>query len=185
MLKPPIEKTEMLKWGTRNGIQLAVLIVTLAMGLQFSIYVYQAFIVGGITVQRPPGVEGFLPIGALMGWKLFLTTGIWDPVHPAAMVILGFAGLISFLLRKSFCAWFCPVGTLSERLWKLGIKIFGKNIKLPHWLDVPLRSLKYLLLLFFVWIILSMSTKDIFAFLQGPYYKISDGKPAYQRMNFG
>ncbi len=62
----------------------------------------------------PAGVEGFPPIGALMGWTRFLATSTWDGVHPAGMVILGFAGLISLLGRKSFCGWFCPVGTLSE-----------------------------------------------------------------------
>lgn len=163
-------------WGLRNWVQLGIFILTIAIGLQFSIYVFQAFTTDAITVQRPPGVEGFLPIGALMGWKLFFTTGIWDPVHPAAMVILGFAGLISLLLRKSFCGWFCPVGALSEWLWKLGEKLFGRNFKLPLWLDFSLRAVKYLLLCFFVWIIFSMSSRTIIAFLQGPYYKISDLK---------
>lgn len=111
-----------------------------------------------------------------MGWKLFLLTGIWDPIHPAAMVILGFAAVISFALRKSFCGWFCPVGTLSEWLWKLGRKILGKNYRLPLWLDYPLRSLKYLLLAFFVWTIFSMSRLAILAFLSSPYYKMSDVK---------
>jgi polyferredoxin len=160
----------------RSRVQLAIFILTVAIGLQFSIYVYQALHNDAITVERPPGVEGFLPIGALMGWKLFAATGAWDPVHPAAMVILGFAGLISLLLRKSFCGWFCPVGTLSEWLGKLGRKIFGKNFKLSPWFDYPLRSLKYLLLSFFVWIIFSMNSTDIHAFLQGPYYKVSDVK---------
>ena len=169
-------KTETLTWGIRNWIQLGVFMLTIAIGLQFFIYIHQALNQGAITVHRPPGVEGFLPIGALMGWKLFLATGIWDPVHPAAMVILGFAGLISFLLRKSFCSWFCPVGTLSEWIWKLGATIFGKNMILPKWLDYPLRSVKYLLLVFFVWIIFSMETRAVLAFLQGDYYKISDVK---------
>lgn len=160
----------------RNRVQLAIFILTAAIGLQFSIYVYQALHNDAVTVARPPGVEGFLPIGALMGWKLFAATGTWDPVHPAAMVILGFAGLISLLLRKSFCGWFCPVGTLSEWLWKLGQKIFGKNFKLSPWFDYPLRSLKYLLLSFFVWIIFSMDSTDIHAFLEGSYYKVSDVK---------
>ena len=164
---------------TRNRIQLAIFILTVALGLQFSIYVFQALHHDTVTVQRPPGVEGFLPIGALMGWKLFAVTGTWDPVHPAAMVILGFAGLISLLLRKSFCGWFCPVGTLSEWLWKLGQKLFGRNFKLPPWLDYPLRSLKYLLLGFFVWVIFSMNADDIHAFLQGSYYKVSDVKMLY------
>ena len=100
--------------GHRNWFQLGVFLATIGIGVQFFIYVHQASSNGVITVLRPPGVEGFLPIGALMGWKLFVQTGIWDPVHPAAMVLLGFAGFISLALRKSFCGWFCPVGTLSE-----------------------------------------------------------------------
>lgn len=165
-----------MKWGIRNWIQLGVFVLTLAIGLQFGIYVHQASNPGDITVQRPPGVEGFLPIGALMGWKLFLTTGAWDSIHPAAMVILGFAGLVSFVFRKSFCGWFCPVGTLSEWIWRLGARIFGKNRVAPLWLDVPLRSLKYLLLGFFIWIIFSMDSTAISEFLEGPYYKVSDVK---------
>jgi hypothetical protein len=38
--------------------------------------------------------------------KLFAATGTWDPVHPAAMV-MGFVGVISLLLRKSFIS-LCP-----------------------------------------------------------------------------
>jgi polyferredoxin len=79
-------------------------------------------------------------------------------------------------MRKSFCGWFCPVGTLSEWLWKLGLKVLGKNINIPLWLDYPLRSIKYLLLGFFVWVIFSMDSAGIIAFLQGPYYKVSDVK---------
>ena len=175
-MKNLADKTRPYSWGLRNYVQLGVFLVTIAIGIHFFIYVHQAAGEGAITVSRPAGVEGFLPIGALMGWKLFLLTGIWDPIHPAAMVILGFAAAVSFALRKSFCGWFCPVGTLSEWLWKLGRKILGKNYKLPLWLDYPLRSLKYLLLAFFVWIIFSMSRLAILAFLSSPYYKMSDVK---------
>jgi polyferredoxin len=161
---------------TRSRMQSAVFLLTLAVGVQFFIYVGQVSTPSAVTVQRPPGVEGFLPIGALMGWKRFLLTGHWDPIHPAAMVIFGFAGLVSLTLRKSFCAWFCPVGTLSEWLWKGGRRILGKNFRLPGWADLPLRSLKYLLLGFFAWAISSMDTDAIHRFLQSPYYKLSDVK---------
>ena len=163
-------------WRFRNSVQLGVFLLTLGIGFQFFIYVLQASGPDTITVTRPPGVEGFLPIGALLGWKLFFTAGIWDDVHPASMVILGFAGLISFLMRKSFCGWFCPVGALSEWLWMLGRKIFGKNYQIPYWLDIPLRSLKYVLLGFFIWAVFSMSQSAINAFLHSPYYKVSDVK---------
>jgi len=94
-MKSKLKKTETLKWGIRNWIQLGVFILTLVIGLQFFIYIHQALNHGAITVHRPPGVEGFLTIAALMGWKLFFDIGIWDPVHPAAMVILFlFNGLV-------------------------------------------------------------------------------------------
>ncbi len=163
-------------WGKRNWFQLGVFLVTIGIGFQFFIYVHQASGNGVVTVIRPPGVEGFLPIGALMGWKLFVQTGIWDPIHPAAMVFLGFAGFISLALRKSFCGWFCPVGTLSEWLWELGRSLFGNNYKLPVWLDYSLRSLKYLLLGFFVKTLFSMSSPAILGFLKSSYYKMSDVK---------
>lgn len=166
-------------WGFRNWFQLAVLVLTLALGVQFYLYVQQAAGEGVLSVQRPPGVEGFLPIGALMGWKLWFQTGFWDPVHPAAMVILGYAALVCLALRKSFCGWFCPAGTVSEWLWKAGRRILGRNRRLPAWLDLPLRSLKYLLLGFFLWAILRMGVMEMVAFLNGPYYKLSDVKMLY------
>jgi polyferredoxin len=163
-------------WRFRNSVQMGILLLILALGIQVLVYVLQASGPGIIRVSRPPGVEGFLPIGALLGWKYFVTTGIWDNTHPAAMVILGFAGLISILLRKSFCGWFCPAGALSEWLWKLGRKIFRKSFRIPYYVDIPLRSLKYVLLGFFIWAVFSMSQSAIYTFLQSPYYKVSDVK---------
>lgn len=171
-----VKKIRPYSWGFRNSVQLGVFLLAIGIGLHFFIYVLQASGDGPVTLSRPPGVEGFLPIGALMGWKLFILSGEWDAVHPAAMVILGFAGFISLTLRKSFCGWFCPIGTFSEWLWKLGKRFIGKNYRIPVWIDLPLRSLKYLLLGFFVWTIFSMNRSAIFAFLQGPYYKMADVK---------
>lgn len=174
MTKVRSPKTD--KIQLRHWIQLILFVLTIAIGIQFAVFVHQADHAAKVTVQRPPGVEAFLPIGALMGWKLFVTTGQWDPVHPAAMVILGYTALVCLLLRKSFCSWICPLGTLSEWLWKLGRRIFGRNWTLPRWLDIPLRGAKYLLLGFFVWVILQMEITAIQAFLHSPYYKISDVK---------
>lgn len=160
----------------RIYIQLSIFVLTLAVGFQFLLFVNQASQGVPVSISRPPGVEGFLPIGALMAWKALLMAGYWDPIHPAGMVILGFAALVSFLLRKSFCGWFCPVGTISEWVWKAGERLWGKNYRLPQWVDIPLRSIKYILLGFFLWVILTMKTSDILHFLNGPYYKMADVK---------
>lgn len=164
---------------TRHQIQFAILLFTFGIGVQFYLYVKQVSGAGAITILRPPGVEGFLPIGALVGWKHFLLTGQWDRVHPAAMVILGYAVLISFLVRKAFCSWFCPIGTISEWCWKFGKLVFGKNITIPLFIDLPLRSLKYLLLLFFIWSVGMMDSRQIITFIHGSYYALADVKMLY------
>ncbi len=130
----------------------------------------------GWHVARPVGVEGWLPIAGLMNLKYFAVTGHVPPIHPAAMFLLIAFLLMSALARKAFCAWLCPVGTLSEYLWKLGRKVFGCNLRPPRWLDIPLRGLKYLLLGFFVYIIASMSAEALAGFMLSPYGMVADVK---------
>lgn len=128
-------------------------------------------------VSRPPGVEGFLPIGALTSLKYWLISGEIHPVHPAALVIFLAILFMSLLAKKSFCSWLCPVGTLSEVAHKLGCRIFGRNFLMWRWLDILLRGIKYLLLLFFVKIILiDMPGAALGSFLDAPYWAVSDIK---------
>jgi polyferredoxin len=82
----------------------------------------------------------------------------------------------SWVFRKSFCSWLCPVGTVSEALWKLGRQTFGRNFQLPRKLDVALRGVKYLLLGLFGYAVGSMSVAGIRAFLEGPYGVVDDVK---------
>lgn len=133
-----------------------------------------------ILSLRSPSVEGFLPIGALMAFKLWVTTGIFDRIHPAGLVMFIAALLMALLLKKSFCGWICPVGALSDFVWKFGRKIFGKNFTLKKHADYPLRSLKYILMLFFIYvIIIKMPPPAILRFLERDYYKIADVKMLY------
>jgi polyferredoxin len=83
---------------------------------------------------------------------------------------------IAFLFRKAFCSWLCPVGTISEYLWRIGKRLFRGNVHLPRWVDIPLRGLKYLLLGFFVWAVSSMSANAISAFMRSPYGIVADVK---------
>ena len=68
----------------------------------------------------------------------------------------------------------CPVGTVSEYLWKLGRSIFRRTFQLPRWADIPLRSLKYLVLSFFAYAVIGMSAASIAEFLNSPYALIVD-----------
>jgi polyferredoxin len=126
---------------------------------------------------RPPGVEGFLPIGALTSLKYWIVSGEIHPVHPAALVIFLAILLMSLLAKKSFCSWICPVGTLSEAVHKLGARLLGRNFTVWRPLDLLLQGIKYLLLFFFVKVILlDMPAFAVAAFLDAPYWAVSDIK---------
>ncbi len=147
------------------------------LGIQFLLWVRFCERGGtGLSVPRPAGAEGWLPIAGLMNTKYFLLTGRVPAIHPAAMVLFIAFMLMSLLLKKAFCSWLCPVGTLSEQIWKLGRRVFGRNLHPPKWLDIPLRGLKYLLLGFFVFVIGAMSAEAIRDFMSTPYGLVADVK---------
>jgi polyferredoxin len=147
------------------------------MGLQFYIFVEAAKnTTEGPLPMRPPGIEGYLPISGLMGLVDWMHQGVINNIHPAATILFLFFIVISFILRKSFCGWICPVGLISESLARIGQLIFKRNFRLPKFLDIPLRSIKYLLLGFFVWAILTMSAEALNSFITSPYNMVSDVK---------
>ena len=159
----------------RRTFQLAFLLLNVWIGGAF--YFWVRHLENGThdrTTLRPAGVEGWLPIAGLMNLKYWVTTGHTPGTHPAAMFLLVSFMAISFLFRKAFCSWLCPVGTLSEYLWRAGQQILRRNFQLPRWLDLPLRSLKYLLLAFFVWAVANMSAGAIEQFMRSPYGAIAD-----------
>jgi len=160
----------------RNKVQWFIFIITILAGIQFTVFISSLELTGNSTVSKPQAVDGFLPIGSLVSLKYYFKTGIFDHVHPAGVVILLFAVLLSFLLKKAFCSWFCPVGTLSEWVWKFGYRIFSKSVKPSKWIDIPLRSLKYLLMYFFVLSVLEMDEGYMTSFLNGQYWKVADVK---------
>jgi polyferredoxin len=162
----------------RFYIQLGFLLLILWIGIDFYLFV-RYFQQGGsgIYFGRPPGVEGFLPISSLISLKYWLQSGIFNSIHPAGLVLFIIILSLGFLLKKSFCSWICPVGLLSESLWQLGQKIFKENLHLPKWLDIPLRGIKYLLLIFFLYAILwQMDAAQVERFIHSPYNKVADIK---------
>ncbi|MFA5835092.1 MAG: 4Fe-4S binding protein [Bacteroidota bacterium] len=161
----------------RSSVQLAFVLLCIWIGIEFYLFMQWGMSFGTETyVERPPGVEGFLPISALMGMLHWIYSGTLNTIHPAGTIILvGFIA-VSLIMKKAFCSWMCPVGTLSESLWMLGQQLFKQNIIVWRWLDYPLRSLKYLLLFFFVYAIGAMSVQELEIFINSPYNKVADIK---------
>ena len=161
----------------RRALQLGFLALNIWIG--FDLYRWVRFYetgAAGSAPSRPPGVEGWLPIASLMNLKTLLFTGELPRLHPAGLfLLLAFLGM-SWLLRKSFCSWLCPVGSVSEYLWLFGKKIFRRNWRIPRVGDYALRSLKYILMGLFVYAVANMSVEGIKAFLEGPYGVVADVK---------
>ena len=161
----------------RSVVQAAFVLLCIWMGIEFFLFMRWGMSGGQETFfPRPPGVEGFLPISALISLKYWFHTGILNSVHPSGLVILLGIVAVSVVLKKAFCSWLCPVGTLSESLWMLGQRLFRRTLTLPRWLDWPFRSLKYLLLVFFVWSIWNMDVDALREFIYSPYNKMADVK---------
>lgn len=109
--------SQRLRWS----IQIAFFIVVLVIGWQFYTFVKYCEAGGkGFYMPRPPGVESFLPISALMGTKYFFGTGRINDIHPAGFVIFGTILLTALFFRRGFCSWICPIGTISEWGWRSG-----------------------------------------------------------------
>ncbi|MBU0561458.1 MAG: 4Fe-4S binding protein [Bacteroidetes bacterium] len=177
-LEKPIQKHRMI-------IQLLFVLLCIWIGIEFHLFV--KYLESGGTAEfyeRPPGAESFLPISSLMSLYYLAKTGIIHNAHPAGLFILLAIVGVSFVFGKSFCGWICPVGALSEYIADFGDnlqnKLFKKVYRITRWLDYPLRSIKYLLLAFFVYaIFFAMSELALKSFLDSSYNVISDVKMYY------
>ncbi|HYA26379.1 MAG TPA: 4Fe-4S binding protein [Thermodesulfovibrionales bacterium] len=159
----------------RYTVQLAFLAFTLFIGYRF--YQFVLFFKGlhHPLVDRPSSVDAFLPISGLMSLKYFLFTGTVEPIHPAAFVMFVTIVITSLLLKKGFCGWICPVGTIAQYFWMAGKKIFGKNFRMSDHADLAVRSLKYILMgLFLLLIGVIMTPNMMVLFFMSDYYITAD-----------
>ncbi len=160
----------------RRSVQGAFALFCLYAGYRFYQYYLWASSQSDKYVPRPPSVEAFLPISALVNLKRLFLTGQFDTIHPAGLTIFMAALAIGLALRKGFCGWICPVGFASNLA-----EAFSRRFKLlrtpPGWIDYPLLSLKYLLLGFFSYLILlAMDIASIEAFNRSTYNLVVDAK---------
>ncbi len=158
----------------RRSVQTILALYCIYIGYRFHGFMQW---VGGNGPQavRPPSVEAFLPISALMGLKRLVLSGVWDNVHPAGLVVLVAAIAMAVLFRKGFCGYICPVGFASNILEALGKKM-SLALTPPRWPDRLLASLKYILLTFFLYTTLSMPLAAINRFLMSPYNLTADAR---------
>ncbi len=163
----------------RALIQGAFLVWCLGMGVRFGLWLASLDAPGGPLAARPAGVEGFLPVGALVSLKHWMANGEFDAIHPAGLVLFLTFVAMSLLARRSFCSFVCPVGAISEALWKGGERLGGKALGIPRkprgWSDLAARGLKYLLLAIFVkMVFIDMTGVEAAMVVASPYEKAAD-----------
>ncbi|WP_457568473.1 4Fe-4S binding protein [Desulfurobacterium sp.] len=131
----------------------------------YGIFSYAHFIYAG--APRPDFMDAFCPISGVYDILMKVRSGVIDPFHPAAMVIMLSAVATTLLFGKGFCSFICPVGTLQDYVTfvrnkiplfksidKMGEKI--KNWRFYSFIDYPLRGLKFVLLGWILYIILQI-----------------------------
>ena len=161
----------------RRVVQIAFAIGAILTAVQFHRFVGSlSQTAPEVLALRPAAVDAWLPISSFMSLVYLVRTGIANTVHPAGLVLFTLILLLAFTLRRGFCSWVCPVGTLSEYAHLAGRYLFKRNARMPKPLDIALRSIKYLLLSLFVVLICRMTAEDLRAFIHGPYNRVCDVK---------
>jgi len=130
----------------------------------------------GAYVDRPEAVAGLIPVGAYMSFFLWLKTGFFDVVAPAGIVIIIGALATSFLFKRGFCGWICPVGAVWHGFGWLGRRLQGRTLRPPRWLDLVLRALRYVIAIAAFGFVGMVSVAEAISFQQIPYYAVSDIK---------
>ncbi|MBN2839839.1 MAG: 4Fe-4S binding protein [Coriobacteriia bacterium] len=131
----------------------------------------------GPFVPRPEAVAGILPVGHFTSFFAWLKGGGWDTLLPAGLVIIIAALATSLLFKRGFCGWICPVGTLWEGAAALGRRVNGgKNIRLPRWLDIAGRTLRYVIGVGFFGFVGMVSIPEAVGFREVPYMWVADIK---------
>ena len=161
---------------SRPLVQAGFTLFALYIGYRFYLFYEWAIGKSNVYSPRPPGVEAFLPISALLGLKRWFITGHYDMIHPAGLTVLLAIITISFFFRKGFCGWICPVGFISNIVERLG-QALGTSLYIKRALGALFSVPKYALMFFFLYVIFyRMDLRAIERFITSPYNIAVDGK---------
>lgn len=120
---------------------------------QAGFFLYFVYMVFGTAIFGTGGrgmeLHSICPMGALETLPTFLASGGTNFVREASgnnLVMLGALLLSVLAFGAAFCGWVCPVGTVSEWLYKFRKLFFKKDIKIPIKTHKILSWLRYVML---------------------------------------
>ena len=113
-------------------------------------------VVVGVFILRGDA-ERWCPFGGVEAIYSYATAGnLICSLGVSNFYILAAVLIMTFLLRRAFCAYMCPIGTVSEWLRLGGRKLGLREPRVPYGLDRALALLKYVVLaviVYFTWTI--------------------------------
>jgi|GEM_PF-42353 len=98
-------------------------------------------------------LHALCPFGGVVTLYNLITVGtLIQKIHASSVILLGLVLVLAILFGPVFCGWVCPLGSAQEWVGRLGRKIFKKkhNHFIPHKLDKWLRYLRFIVL---VWVV--------------------------------
>ncbi|MGU5686750.1 4Fe-4S binding protein [Aeromonas allosaccharophila] len=145
--------------------------------IQYGVYIFQLHQGDLPWLSRPDIVDGFLPIAGGLGLRALLSLGITDYHHPAATITVLVISLSGLILGRAFCSWFCPLGVVGEWLHHFRNFLLPGEWAPPKWLDLLLKSQKFLVLSFLMFIvILAVPNVALPGYLMSQYHQAADMK---------
>ncbi len=103
------------------------------------------YVVGG-------NCERWCPFGGVEALYTYVHEGnMICSLGTANFFILGGVLAMTLLMRRAFCGYACPIGTISEWLRAVARRLRLPEIRIPLWLDRRLALLKYGLLAVILW----------------------------------
>lgn len=190
-LMPPDHKQR--HWNRWRTATQWLLVAAMAIAaIQYALYMWQLGDAAP-SIARPNIVDAFLPVAAAIQLKALFSYGLWDSAHPAGLMLLLVALLLSVVVKRGFCGWACPIGWLGEQLYQLRRRVLPVNAierlqlsdrrwsKAVLWLttavDWLLRAVKYALLAAMINLVfLGMPGMMVMRYLNGAYHQAADMK---------
>ncbi|OQX95621.1 hypothetical protein B6I21_04490 [candidate division KSB1 bacterium 4572_119] len=125
------------------------------------------------TIYTAGDIEKYCPMGGILGFG----TKIYQESLPCSMSSAAiFMALVLFVgalaIGKLFCGYICPVGSITEWIGKIGKK-FKLQFRLPKFLDLVLRSIKYIFLYFVVYY--TVTDSELFCRKFDPFFGAATG----------
>lgn len=137
-------------------------------------------VISGIVVYYALGFgnrsfENFCPFGGIESlWGLFKSGQFSCALAPSNLSMLVAVLVLVILAKKAFCSWICPIGFISELVFRLRSLVWKKySFTIPEKVDRPLRLLRYVVLaviLFFTY-----RTGELIFRGYDPFYAIFSG----------